>query len=149
MNKIRTLIAIAVFTGGMAGVSGTAHAASEGCTAAGGVSCEYRATKAGGIMAVGNAWQVHVFRHGREITYEPRENAMARRSFDAVWSYIFSVDSPAIADVGLVTDLSALKRPNAVRPGDYVFVQTTRPADVCLCVTGTFGAVAVGPDYNR
>jgi hypothetical protein len=125
MNTVRTFVAVAVFAGGMAGWTGTADAASEGCTAAAGLSCEYRATKAGGIMAIGNGWKVRVFRNGQEKTYGPQDMTDVRGS--------------------------TLKRSNAVRKGDYVFVQTTLPAApcLCLCVTGQFGAVAVGPDYNR
>ena len=127
MNKVRTLVALTVVAGGIAGRTGTAHAASEGCTAAAGLSCSYVARQAGGITAIGNGWRVTVIRKGknRAITFGPA----------------------GMTDVGH----STLKRTNAIRPGDEVFVRTELPAApcLCLCLTGQFGAVAVGTDSNR
>ncbi len=124
MRIKRVLIAAAVAMGGSS-LAGTAEASvpPEGCTAAMGISCEYRARSAGGIIAFGNGWQVRIYRQGQETTYGPKDMTDVRRS--------------------------TLKLRNAVQKGDYVFVRTTIPAELCLCVTGQFGAVAVGPDYNR
>ncbi len=120
VSKTMTVVVIAAT---IATWTTTAEAASEGCTAASGLSCEYRATKAGGIVAFGNGWQVRIYRHGHETTYGPKDMTDVRRS--------------------------TLKLRNAVQKDDYVFVRTTIPAGLCACVTGQFGAVAVGPDYNR
>jgi hypothetical protein len=46
---------------------------------------------------------------------------------------------------------STLRLPGAIRPNDRVYVHTTLPAAacLCLCVSGTIGAVTVGTDANR
>jgi hypothetical protein len=125
MSRVGKIMAAVVIAGTMASWTATAEAASEGCTAASGLSCEYRATRAGGIVAIGNGWQVRIYRHGHEKAYGPKDMTDVRGS--------------------------TLKLRNAVQNGDYVFVKTTIPAApcLCLCVSGQFGAVAVGPDYNR
>lgn len=127
MDARRGLVWIAVVAMAAASWTTTAHAhaqpeqRSDGCEAASGSTCAYRATKNGGIVATGNSWRVTVVRRGRSTTYGP-----------ANW-----LDSQSFV----------FRRVNAIRKGDTVYVRTGNMWGEWPPVVA--GAVAVGSAYNR
>jgi hypothetical protein len=121
MHARRKLLSIAVVAVAAASWTTPAHALSDGCEAASGSTCSYRATKNGGIVATGNSWRVTVVRRGHVTRYGP-----------AHW-----------LDVGH----SAFKRVNVIRKGDVVYVRTANMWGEWPPVVA--GAVAVGSAYNH
>lgn len=121
MDARRRLVSIAVVAMAAASWTTTAHAVGDGCEAANGSTCAYRAKKSGGIVATGNSWQVKVVRAGRTMTYGPANWLDAQ-------SFVF-------------------RRVNAIRKGDTVYVRTGNMWGEWPPVVA--GAVAVGSAYNR
>ncbi len=121
MNARRKLVAIAVVVLAAASWTTKAHALEDGCEAAGGSTCSYRATKSGGIVATGNSWRVTVVRNGRTTAYHPASR------IDALHFQF--------------------RRVNAIRKGDLVYVRTGNIWAEWPPVVA--GAVAVGSAYNH
>jgi hypothetical protein len=89
-------------------------AAGEGCFAATGSSCSYRAERVGGIQAVGSRWRVDIVRHGRTVSIGPADlvDAAGRainagrmiRPGDRVTAWTSPLDQePAAVRVGTLT----------------------------------------------
>jgi hypothetical protein len=125
MRIKRVLIAVAVAAGSWVALGGSATAglSREGCVAASGTFCSYRAHVRGGILAAGNGWYVEIARGHRTIWFGPR----------------------SMTDVGH----GLVARKNVIKRGDRVFVSTDLAACPCLCAQGKTGFVQVGPDANR
>jgi hypothetical protein len=117
----RRLVSVALVALAAAGWTTTARAVGDGCEAASGSTCYYRATRNGGIVATGNSWKVGVLRRGRYAEYGP-----------ASW-----VDAQH----------STFRRTNVIRKGDFVYVRTGNMWGEWPPVVA--GAVAVGSAYNR
>ncbi len=90
MCVIFFVIWLALSAVGLAGRTATephasgAQPAGEGCFAAVGASCSYRAHRTGGIQAVGTGWTVEIVRGNRTITIGPNDwKDVAGRSVDA------------------------------------------------------------------
>jgi hypothetical protein len=122
MNAPRRLVLIAVVAMTAASWTTTAaHALGDGCEAANGSTCKYRAKTNGGIVATGNSWRVTVVRRGHVTRYGPANWLDARNS--------------------------VFKRVNVIRKGDKVYVRTANMWAEWPPVVA--GAVAVGSAYNR
>ena len=121
MNARMRLVSVALVALAAASWTTTAHAVEDGCEAANGSTCSYRATKNGGIVATGNSWRVTVVRGGLATTYGP-----------ANW---------------LDAERFTFKRVNVIRKGDVVYVRTANMWGEWPPVVA--GAVAVGSAYNR
>lgn len=121
MDARRRLVTIAVVALTAATWTTTAHALEDGCEAASGSTCAYRAKKNGGIVATGNSWRVTVVRQGRSMSYGPANWLDAH-------SFVF-------------------RRVNVIRKGDAVYVRTGNMWGEWPPVVA--GAVAVGSAYNR
>ncbi len=90
MSVIFFVVWLALSAVGLVGRTAAApHAAGaqptgEGCFAAVGASCSYRAHPTGGIQAVGTGWSVQIVRANRTITVGPNDwKDVAGRSVDA------------------------------------------------------------------
>jgi hypothetical protein len=117
MRKLAASTALALAAGSVVGGAARASAPTEGCTSVVGLSCHYRATQAGGVVAVGYV-RVTILRHGRTMVVE-------HMSAD-------DLDYAGLAHVWR----------NVIKPGDDVTVETF----FCVCCPvpqfATVGAAA-------